>query len=138
MADRYQKRPFQAEQNYGGNASRASANAESDPLAELARLIGQTDPLGTMGRANLQVQPRQRQPDPYEFYDQQDQFDPSEEAETDESAPPGPPAWMQRANRDVPVQPQPQQDHYSAPPAAPLRDLKPGARTGSGLRPVVR
>ena len=116
MADRYQKRPFQAEQNYGGNASRASANAESDPLAELARLIGQTDPLGTMGRANLQVQPRQRQSDPYEFYDQQDQFDPSEEAETDESAPPGPPAWMQRANRDVPVQPQPQQDHYSAHP----------------------
>ena len=112
MADRYQKRPFQAEQNYGGNASRASANAESDPLAELARLIGQTDPLGTMGRANLQVQPRQRQADPYESYDQQDQFDPPEEAETDESAPPGPPAWMQRANREVPVQPQ--QDHYSA------------------------
>jgi hypothetical protein len=114
MADRYQKRPFQAEQNYGGSASRASGNAESDPLAELARLIGQTDPLGTMGRANLQVQPRQRQPDPYESYDQQDQFDPPEEAETDESAPPGPPAWMQRANREVPVQPQPQQDHYSA------------------------
>jgi len=112
MADRYQKRPFPAEHNYGGSASRASANAESDPLAELARLIGQTDPLGTMGRANLQVQPRQRQPDPYESSDQQDQFDPPEAAEADQSAPPGPPAWMQRANREVPVQPQ--QHHYSA------------------------
>jgi SPOR domain len=113
MADRYQKRPFPAEQNYGGSGSRASANAESDPLAELARLIGQSDPLGTMGRANLQVQPQQRQPDPYQSYDQHDQFDPPEEAETDENAAPGPPAWMQRANRQE-APPQPQQEHYSA------------------------
>jgi hypothetical protein len=116
MADRFQKRPFPAEHKYGGSGSRASANAESDPLAELARLIGQTDPLGTMGRANLQVQPRQSQADPYESYDQHDQheqFDPPEEAERDESAPPGPPAWMARANRPE-VPPQPQQDHYSA------------------------
>ena len=37
-----------------------SARDESDPLAELARLIGQTDPFGTMGRANQQVPPRAR------------------------------------------------------------------------------
>ena len=35
----------------------APARAESDPLAELARLIGQTDPFA-MGRANQPVQPR--------------------------------------------------------------------------------
>ena len=34
------------------------AQGESDPLAELARLIGQTDPFAGMGRANQQVQPR--------------------------------------------------------------------------------
>ena len=34
--------------------------AESDPLAELARLIGQTDPFANMGRANQPVQPRGR------------------------------------------------------------------------------
>jgi hypothetical protein len=107
MADRYQNRPFPAEDSYGGSGgSRTSAGAESDPLAELARLIGQTDPLGTMGRANLQVQPRQRQPDPYEPYDQ------NEEVDADEGLPPGPPTWMQRANRQE-VPPQPQQDYSS-------------------------
>jgi sporulation related protein len=110
MADRYQNRPFPAEHNHGGGSpSRASAPAESDPLAELARLIGQTDPLGTMGRANLQVQPRQRQPDPYQPYDRDEPYG---EAETDAGLPPGPPSWMQRANRQE--VPSPQQQDYSS------------------------
>jgi SPOR domain len=125
MADRYQNRSSPAEEKYGGSGSpRTPAGAENDPLAELARLIGQNDPLGTMGRANLQVQPRPRQPDPYDRadpyradtyapqdeYDRQDQY---EEPETDAGRPPAPPAWMQRAARqDAPQQPQ--QD-YSSP-----------------------
>ena len=45
MADRYQGRPFPADDDYDRGADpHASARAESDPLAELARLIGQTDP----------------------------------------------------------------------------------------------
>ena len=57
MADRYQDRPFPAGDDKG----------ESDPLAELARLIGQTDPFGSMGRANPKVQPRSAPaPDPYQ------------------------------------------------------------------------
>ncbi len=39
---------------------------ESDPLAELARLIGQTDPFGAMGRANQQVPPRTAARDQYQ------------------------------------------------------------------------
>ena len=58
MADRYQDRPFPADDHHDrDDEQRASAKAESDPLAELARLIGQTDPF-SMGRANQQVQPR--------------------------------------------------------------------------------
>ncbi len=58
MADRYQDRRFPADDGYDrGGDPHGSARAESDPLAELARLIGQTDPFA-MGRANQPVQPR--------------------------------------------------------------------------------
>ena len=61
MADRYQDRRFPADDDYDrGGDPHAAARAESDPLAELARLIGQTDPFA-MGRANQpMVQPRGR------------------------------------------------------------------------------
>src|SRR5271169_1033202 len=105
MADRYQDRPFPAANEYDrGGASRGSAKAESDPLAELARLIGQTDPFGTMGRANLPLQPRAKQPDPY---DRQDEY----ELPEDDGSSPGPPSWMQRARQETP--PQQQQDYPS-------------------------
>ena len=55
MADRYQDRPYPAHDEYGGgNDPHAANRTESDPLAELARLIGQTDPFA-MGRANAKV-----------------------------------------------------------------------------------
>jgi hypothetical protein len=65
MADRYQNRPFPGDDDYDrGGEQPASAPGGSDPLAELARLIGQTDPFGSMGRANQQVQPRTSARDP--------------------------------------------------------------------------
>ena len=67
MADRYQDRPFPADDDYDrGDDPHASAKGESDPLAELARLIGQTDPFAGMGRANQPVQPRGGARDPYD------------------------------------------------------------------------
>jgi hypothetical protein len=81
MADRYQNRPFPANNDYDrGDDPHASAG-DSDPLAELARLIGQTDPFGATGRPNQQV-PRRTNAEP--------------EAGT---TPAGPPPWMQRVNR---------------------------------------
>jgi len=88
MADRYQDRPF---------PSADQARGESDPLAELARLIGQNDPLGApakpasrplQSRANVRPQ----------------QYDPPEELP---EAPPSPPAWMQRARHETPLPPPP-------------------------------
>ncbi|WP_213287480.1 SPOR domain-containing protein [Bradyrhizobium sp. sGM-13] len=81
MADRYQDRHFpSADQDRG----------ESDPLAELARLIGQNDPYGAaakptphplQSRANARPQ----------------RYDPPEDLD----APPAPPAWMQRARQET-------------------------------------
>jgi hypothetical protein len=103
MADRYQDRPFPADDDYDrGGDQHASPRAESDPLAELARLIGQTDPFGTMGRANQKVQPRTGAPDQYDEYQEPPEAD---------DGPPGPPSWMQRAARH---QESPQQDYPSA------------------------
>jgi SPOR domain len=75
MADRYQERPFPADRH-------EPAKGDGDPLAELARLIGQTDPFSNFGRPN--------QPEPRQDIDAEPELD---------LAPPGPPAWMQRAAR---------------------------------------
>ena len=123
MVDRYQDRRFPADDNYDrSDETRASAKGESDPLAELARLIGQNDPFATMGRANLPVQPRARTQDQYQ---QQDPYEVPVEPFDDDPAP-GPPSWVQHAARHE-APPQPQQDYpaivhplhrYAAPAAA--------------------
>jgi hypothetical protein len=104
MVDRYQDRPFPADDGYGhGDDQHAPARAESDPLAELARLIGQTDPFANIGRANQQVPPRSVPHDQYE------------PEELDEEPPAGPPPWMQRAARqETPAPPPYHDDPYPA------------------------
>jgi hypothetical protein len=105
MADRYQDRPFPADDAYDhGDDPHAPGRSENDPLAELARLIGQTDPFAGMGRANQPVLPRGVPHDQY-----QDQYDPPVETD-DDGAVAGPPPWMQRAAR----QEAPPQDYPSS------------------------
>jgi SPOR domain len=104
MANRYQGRPFPADDDYDRDAH-ASSQGDSDPLAELARLIGQTDPFGGMGRANLPVQPHARAREPYR--------QPSELA-PDDTRPAGRPAWMQRVSQ----QESSQQEYPDDPPNA--------------------
>jgi hypothetical protein len=90
MADRYQDK-----------LSPAPAKGESDPLAELARLIGQTDPFSNFGRANQPMPPRET--------DSHHRPEPEGEPEIDEAPPAGPPSWMQRAaQQEAP----PQQDFF--------------------------
>jgi len=110
MADRYPDRPFPAPDR--GDASRA----ESDPLAELARLIGQTDPFGT-GSKPAPPHPLQSRANPRP----QPYLPPDEE---DDSAAPMPPPWMQRARQEAP--PPPQEDYVDEEPAyepAPVHPL---------------
>lgn len=99
MANRYPDRPFSADRQ--GRSDPHRSDDESDPLAELARLIGQADPLGTMGRANAKV------PSPRPAPPRNDDQVPSE---PDDFPPAGPPRWMQRVNtrevpRDIPREP---------------------------------
>lgn len=111
MADRYQNRAFPTGNDYDRDAG-SHASVESDPLAELARLIGQTDPFGTrpMSRANLPVQQPVRPVDPEPSYDSY-----AEEPEPEDIPPPAPPAWMQRAARqEAAAPPPPPQDDYPA------------------------
>ncbi|HUN98776.1 MAG TPA: SPOR domain-containing protein [Bradyrhizobium sp.] len=101
MADRYQSRPYPTDDGYHRGNDPHSPPVENDPLAELARLIGQSDPFGgsNMGRANVQPRPVAREP-----------YEPPMEVE--DEPPPSPPSWMQRANRREAVQPNyPRQDH---------------------------
>jgi len=130
MADRYQERPFSSDDYDRGGDPRAPARDEGDPLAELARLIGQSDPFGSMGRANQQVPPRtgardqyqrpaQYQPAPHQHqpaphqpppqyqppsqYQSDPQYEHPEEPDPRHRA--GAPPWLQRASRqEIPEQ----------------------------------
>jgi SPOR domain len=118
MADRYQGRPFPADDYDRGGDQHDSGG--SDPLAELARLIGQTDPFGTMGKSNRAPPPPVPRAAPrYEppQYEEPQYEEPQYEEPAEEAPPPGPPAWMQRANaRAVPQRdlPPAQEDYPSA------------------------
>jgi hypothetical protein len=126
MADRFQDRPFSGDDDYDrGDDQQASARAESDPLAELARLIGQTDPFAGMGRANQPLQPRG---DVRNSYEPPASYQPP--APTDDGPAAGPPPWMQRAARqEVEQQDYPSSVHplkrYATPLAAPEPDYQP-------------
>ena len=113
MADRYSDRPFPADDDYDrGGGPQASARGESDPLAELARLIGQTDPFGNTGRPNAQVPPRAPARGPYQRPAEPTYQPP---AEPDVAPPAGPPPWLQRANRqEIPPQQEPEPDYPSS------------------------
>lgn len=101
MAERYHDRQFPSD-DYGRGGDQ-HGKAENDPLAELARLIGQTDPFAAQGRpgARLAAAPAPAQTYQDDDYSQDDyQQDYAEQAAAPQ---PGPPSWMRRAN----VQPQP-------------------------------
>ncbi len=112
MADRYNDRPFPPEDDYGRDDSAAPKRlAENDPLAELARLIGQTDPFSSFGRDGRAPAPR-------------DDYDETDEAAAYYNEPTGQPAnqlsWMrnrgpaqdaQYGDRD-PYNATPANDHY--------------------------
>src|SRR5882757_422833 len=98
MADRYQDKSLSADDDTDRGTQRTPAKGESDPLAELARLIGQTDPFSNFGRANQPMPPRAT--DPYH------RPEPDPEPEIEEAPPAGPPPWMQRAAQQEAAPPQ--------------------------------
>ncbi|MCK9915270.1 SPOR domain-containing protein [Microbacteriaceae bacterium K1510] len=63
MADDYSQRPYRSSESIAraGQAKAPSAASGTDPLAELARLIGQSDPFGEFGRENARRAAEQQQ-----------------------------------------------------------------------------
>jgi sporulation related protein len=137
MADPYQNRPFPPDLDYDRGAD-AAGRAENDPLAELARLIGQTDPFAaTAPKAQPAPHPVHPAPHPIpspsrplqsranvraQSYQPQ-----AEEEEVD--LPAGPPPWMQRTRHEV------------APPqqyAAPAHDYEEPDLQPSAIHPLHR
>ena len=114
MADRYQDRPFPTDAEH----DRGAVRGESDPLAELTQLTGQSDPFGTAAKTPLPLQSRANV---------RPQYAP---AEAEASAPAGSPPWMQRGRQEAPPQqeyevPEPEYPspvlplhRHAAPPAA--------------------
>ena len=109
MADRYQDRPFPTDADHDRGAN--PQLHESEPLAELAQLIWQTDLFGTPAKPPVPLQSRTNVRSQYAL------------AEEGASAPAGLPPWRQRARQEAPpLQPeQPSPVHplhrYAAPPA---------------------
>ncbi|MDN4981933.1 SPOR domain-containing protein [Bradyrhizobium sp. WYCCWR 13022] len=139
MADRYQNRSLPSD-DYGRDADQ-HGRADSDPLAELARLIGQTDPFAAQGRPGA----RPAAPAPTQSYQDDDYSQDDYRQDYAEPAPqaqPGPPSWMRRAN--VQAQPAPEPDdpvavnpvhplhRYAAQPAAPEPQYHPPQQAYQG------
>jgi len=102
MANRYQDRSYPADAGYNGSHAQGEGDRESDPLAELARLIGQTDPFAAPARPSAAQPQRRAEPAPA-YHDE-----PEEAFETA----PTPPPWMQRvAAQRAQQAPQPEPQH---------------------------
>ena len=108
MADRYQDRPFPEADDYDrGVNPNAPAKGDNDPLAELARLIGQTDPFGAAAKAPHPLQSRSNVRPQHDTVDEEEVSAPAA----------GPPPWMQRARHDAPPQPQYEEPEPEYPPS---------------------
>jgi hypothetical protein len=129
MADRYQDRLFPADHDHDRGAN-AAGRAEIDPLAELARLIGQTDPFAAT--PPKPPQPHSLQPPPHPLQSRANvraqAYQPQPEDE-EVDLPAGPPPWMQRTRHEV------------APPqqyAAPSQDYEEPDLQPSAVHPLHR
>ena len=109
MTDHYQDRPSPADADHDRGAN-SYVRSESEPLAELAQLIGQTDPFGTPAKPPLPLQSRANVRPEYAL------------AEEEANPPAGLPSWRQEyeePERPSPVHPL---HRYAAPPAAAEQD----------------
>ncbi|MBR2118831.1 MAG: SPOR domain-containing protein [Afipia sp.] len=109
MANQYRDRPFPADDDYSRDQSRiAPQQGESDPLAELARLIGQADPFSNFGRE------QQAQPPRHDPHDQYAAHEPAAE----EDVPAVRPSWVQNlaAGRHASQEPAYREEPYREEP----------------------
>lgn len=110
MADRYRDKPFPADDDYGrDNRNAPHGQGEGDPLAELARLIGQADPFSTFGRAGQDKQTPARLDPQHGAYDESE---PAPDYHDEPAA--SRPSWIQNlaGARQTQEQPYGNEDHF--------------------------
>src|SRR5262245_57622831 len=92
MADRY---PYQSEAVGARDNRTAARSSESDPLAELARLIGQTDPNSYGGRTSFGQRTKYQDHAHQPQYQDEPQYEDHPSAQVEQE--PAPPSWMRTA-----------------------------------------
>jgi cell division protein FtsN len=114
MADRFEDRRYPAADEVAESARAPAGPKAGDPLAELAKLIGQTDPFANFGRANPTHPLRRDAPHRTVDSDQADRRDTDEyfDREIFDEAP-SPPAWVQHRNEALAVSDQADDDDLS-------------------------
>ncbi len=106
MADLYQNKRFADDQHRDGRSQ-----PDSDPLAELARLIGQTDPLADFGRDRIRDHHAPLVPErPDDDFHQEPRFESEQPAQVAASS--TRPAWLQRRASLTAAEPV-SRDHYA-------------------------
>lgn len=115
MAERYQDHRHIPDDDEPVGPARDAAKADGDPLAELARLIGQSDPFANFGRSNpthpLRHGSRQSGHTPPPDHAADEYFD----REVFEQHPAERPAWVQRAEAIAAAEPEPEPVYNSRP-----------------------
>lgn len=122
MADRYQNRAYPLDDGQGHQPAQQRPSGEGDPLAELARLIGQSDPFNNFGRDARPAPPRDTSFSQQQHVEEQD-YSP-------EVQPPGPPSWMQRMRQNAATQEAhedvaDERSYHQSPPFAPAAEAQP-------------
>lgn len=119
MADRYQTRAHPLDDGHGHQPAQQRPSGEGDPLAELARLIGQSDPFNNFGR----------DPRPAPSRDTSFSQHTDEQEYAPEVQPPGPPSWMQRMRQNAASQQAHEEiaderGYHQSPPFAPAAETQ--------------
>ena len=141
MADRYQDTTFSGRRSLIAARHGAPAQGESDPLAELARLIGQTDPFGAAAKPRHIRCSRGRSP--------RATIRRRRARRTRTTCAAGPPPWMQRARQERMPRPPPRnttpQPEYQPAAVHPLHRYAaqphasaPRLRSAAAIRPPSR
>lgn len=105
MVNQYRDRPHYADDDYDRGAHNSPRQAEGDPLAELARLIGQTDPFSGFGKDQQPAAPRH---DPYQTREEPESYDDDV----------GPPPWVRNSQAAAAAQHYTDEPHYQEPQPA--------------------
>lgn len=109
MTDRYHDRPFPADDYETRASSRSARQSDGDPLAELARLIGQTDPFGNASRGASASAPQTSRATDFRRS--------SPEPAAEEDAPPTVPFWMQNRQASLAPESPVSEPDFSRPPS---------------------